>query len=122
MKNSKQIKTEITQVQQWSGPLPAPESLAKYDNIVPGAAERILVMAEKEQNHRHHTEDKTAKRQYVIAIVSVIFAFACVLALAGLVFYAIYKGSDNSTLAAVITAIAAVAGVFGARKLLRLRE
>ena len=122
MKNSKQIKTEITQVQQWSGPLPAPESLAKYDNIIPGSAERILVMAEKEQNHRHQTENKTAKRQYVLVIVSVIFAFVCVIALVGLVFYAIYKGSDNSALAAIITAIAAVAGIFGVRKLLRVKE
>lgn len=35
-----------------SGPLPAPEVLAGYDRILPGAAERILQMAEKEQNAR----------------------------------------------------------------------
>ena len=122
MKNNKQIRTEITQVQQWSGPLPAPESLAKYDSVVPGSAERILAMAEKEQNHRHQTEDKAARRQYVIAFLSVLFAFACVIALVGLVFYAIYKGSDNSALAAIITAIAAVAGIFGVRKLLRIKQ
>lgn len=31
----------------YSGPLPHPETLAKYDQIVPGAAERIITMAEK---------------------------------------------------------------------------
>ncbi|MCH8169100.1 MAG: DUF2335 domain-containing protein [Proteobacteria bacterium] len=36
----------------WSGALPRPEDLAKYNAIVPGAAERILAMAEKEQEHR----------------------------------------------------------------------
>ena len=32
-----------------SGPLPAPEILSKYDEILPGAAQRIISMAEKEQ-------------------------------------------------------------------------
>ncbi|PIQ30327.1 MAG: hypothetical protein COS35_13425 [Zetaproteobacteria bacterium CG02_land_8_20_14_3_00_50_9] len=36
-----------------SGPLPAPEDFAKYENILPGAAERILSMAENEARHRH---------------------------------------------------------------------
>lgn len=35
-----------------SGPLPAPEDLARYDDLLPGAAERIFAMAEREQNHR----------------------------------------------------------------------
>ena len=36
-----------------SGPLHAPEDFAKYENILPGAAERILSMAENEARHRH---------------------------------------------------------------------
>ncbi|MFE1574143.1 DUF2335 domain-containing protein [Comamonas odontotermitis] len=35
-----------------SGPLPAPETLAGYDQVLPGAAERILCMAEKQQESR----------------------------------------------------------------------
>lgn len=42
--------------QQYSGPLPQPADLEKYDMIVPGAAERILQMAEKEQEKRHKSE------------------------------------------------------------------
>lgn len=44
------------QIKQHSGPLPAPEALLEYDRIVPGAAERILHMAEKQQSHRHEQE------------------------------------------------------------------
>ena len=40
----------------FSGPLPPPNFLEKYNTIVPGAAERILEMAEAEQNHRHFLE------------------------------------------------------------------
>jgi uncharacterized membrane protein len=35
-----------------TGPIPPPEQLAAYDQIVPGAANRILTMAEHEQNGR----------------------------------------------------------------------
>lgn len=40
------------QAKHHSGPLPAPETLAGYEHILPGAAERILQMAEREQNAR----------------------------------------------------------------------
>lgn len=36
--------------------MPAPEDLARYDELLPGAAERILSMAEREQHHRTHLE------------------------------------------------------------------
>jgi hypothetical protein len=38
------------------GPIPAPSILRSYDEIVPGAAERIIAMAEREQEHRHAWE------------------------------------------------------------------
>lgn len=36
----------------WSGPLPPPADLEKIDRIVPGGADRLLCMAEREQIHR----------------------------------------------------------------------
>lgn len=36
----------------WSGPLPPPEALAKFNEVVPNGAERIMAMAEIEQRHR----------------------------------------------------------------------
>src|SRR5688500_16942969 len=40
------------------GPLPPPAILRDYDSIIPGAAERILQMAECEYKHRHSLEDR----------------------------------------------------------------
>jgi uncharacterized membrane protein len=110
------------EVQQWSGPMPAPESLAKYEDIIPGSAERILVMAEKEQGHRHDMEEKTSKRQLWLAIFSTFCAFVSILSLIALVVYAIYAESYNSALATIIGAIAAVAGVFSIGKFLKSKE
>lgn len=39
----------ITHAQTYAGPLPAPADFAAYDQALPGAADRILAMAEKDQ-------------------------------------------------------------------------
>ncbi len=49
-KENKKILT-VEQVQAHSGPLPDPHTLECYDRIIPGAAERILIMAEKQSAH-----------------------------------------------------------------------
>lgn len=41
------------------GPLPPPDELIKYNQAHPGAADRVIKMAELEQAHRHEC-DKTA--------------------------------------------------------------
>jgi uncharacterized membrane protein len=38
------------------GPLPPAEELAKYNQIIPNGADRIMAMAEKEQSHRQNVE------------------------------------------------------------------
>jgi len=55
---SPRIVAATTQTQVFSGPLPQPEDLAKYDQVLPGAAERILKMAEEQSAHRRSLESK----------------------------------------------------------------
>jgi uncharacterized membrane protein len=49
-------KQQTLIAQNWSGPLPPPEALARFDQIIPNGAERILRMTEQEQAHRLATE------------------------------------------------------------------
>lgn len=53
------ISHQVTVHQQsaFSGPIPPPEALAQYDQIVPGSADRIIQMAENETKHRHSLEN-----------------------------------------------------------------
>ena len=46
------VQTTQTVSQSWSGPLPPPAALEKFNDIIPGGAARILEMAEREQAHR----------------------------------------------------------------------
>lgn len=49
---SPEVIEEISQSISYSGPLPPPAMLEQYNNIAPGAANRIIAMAETEQNIR----------------------------------------------------------------------
>lgn len=44
--------TQVTQTQQWTGPLPPPAALEQFNGIIPNGAERIMRMVEEEQAHR----------------------------------------------------------------------
>ena len=48
---------------QFTGPIPPPGIIGQYNSILPGAADRILSMAEKEQEHRHKMQEKLVDSQ-----------------------------------------------------------
>lgn len=49
--------------EEYSGPLPHPEHFARFDQVVPGAAQTILDMSKAEQAHRHEWEMKALGAQ-----------------------------------------------------------
>jgi uncharacterized membrane protein len=76
---------------QWHGPLPRPEVLAQYEQLLPGSAERILVMAEKAATGEIDTADRLASAEIegartgqILAFTLTLFAFA-----AAVVFFAL---------------------------------
>jgi uncharacterized membrane protein len=85
--NQKQI-TRLTQ-QQFSGPIPHPEILHRYDQILPGAAECILSMAEEDAKHQREIENNALEfaskevkkgQQYGLAIGTLAF-LTCIIVL-----------------------------------------
>ncbi|MEN0021263.1 MAG: DUF2335 domain-containing protein [Planctomycetota bacterium] len=44
----------------FSGPLPPAQELGRYDDVLPGTAERIIAMAEREQAARHGDSERLA--------------------------------------------------------------
>jgi uncharacterized membrane protein len=116
MTKKQKISTNLSVQQSYSGPIPDPHSLAQYEQLQPGLAERIIRMAEKEAEHRHLQEDRLIKNTIKVATVSIIFAFVSVIMFCGLILYALIKGMNMATLGLAIGAIASVAGVFIAFK------
>jgi uncharacterized membrane protein len=49
--------------EQFSGPIAHPRHLREYDEILPGSAERIIQMAERQQQHNIAMESKIVSAQ-----------------------------------------------------------
>ena len=62
------------------GPLPPPEDLKGYNDVLPGAADRILAMAEGEQKHRHGMEERDLKYRASLTGLGQILGFTLGLA------------------------------------------
>jgi len=82
------------------GPLPHPVILQQYDAISPGAADRIISMAEAEAAHRRRMEEKGMLRMHRDSVLGQVFAF--LVAVAGLGSSVLIAYSGNEWAAALI--------------------
>lgn len=74
--NSEQVKRVIAEViSEFSGPIPPPNIIAGYEEVVPGAADRIIQMAEKQAAHRQSIEQMAAKIEARDSLLGILFAF-----------------------------------------------
>ena len=97
--------------EQWAGPLPPPQVLAGFNEIVPGAAERILAEFEQEAAHRRQLENRQAS---IISRDLIIGQLAALLFAIGALAVAAYSASigaqwigsivGGGTIAAVVLA------------------
>lgn len=77
------IRSLITNIETtaYQGPLPPPIYLDAYNKVLPGAADRIIAMAEKQLNERTQKEMLALKLPYQLAsrgqILGFLLAFAC---------------------------------------------
>ncbi|MGL4909425.1 MAG: DUF2335 domain-containing protein [Bacteroidales bacterium] len=108
--NGKVLRQQITQA--YSGPIPPPEALEKYEQIQPGFAERIMRLAEGEALHRRGKENILVKNAVEASRSGNVFAFISVLAFCLLIGFALYLGQDVAALTLVIASIGSVAGLF----------
>ncbi len=70
----KRVVAEVIQ-SEFSGPIPPPSIIEGYERIVPGSADRIITMAEKQSEHRQNMESKMVAAESRDGLLGVIFAF-----------------------------------------------
>lgn len=79
---------------EFSGPLPPPQILEKYETVLPGAAERVFAMAEKQAVHRQALEKKVIDSDALQALVGTVFGLVIGLFGLGSAVYCIILGHD----------------------------
>lgn len=101
-----------TQTKFYSGPLPDPETLQAYTKLIRNGGERIMVMAEKEQQKRHFQKLYVDRRMLNQSFAGQLMGFIlCIIAICGGI-YLSKIGKDTAGIAAIITALVALAGAF----------
>jgi uncharacterized membrane protein len=103
-----QVQTTQTMV----GPLPPPTILEGYEKTCPGAADRIIKMAELEQSHRHVQEGRFLRHSSSLIALGQILGFLVALFGISCGTYLVYKGRDATGLACVITTLVALVSVY----------
>lgn len=118
------VMTAVSVIEErHSGPLPAPRQMREYEEIVPGGAERIFKMAEREQLHRHgaqksnvdfrdrafsHVQGRENKGQLIA------LGLCCAILAIGL--YLIILGHPSHGTGLIIATLVGIASVFAIRK------
>ncbi len=64
-----------TRTELFSGPVPTPEVIEKYEKIYPGAAKIIFDKWDLQVKHRHHIEKSVVWSDNVKSIFGVVFGF-----------------------------------------------
>jgi uncharacterized membrane protein len=77
---------------QFSGPIPPGPLLREYDVVVPGSADRIIAMAEREQEHQHAMERAASKNPFVLEMVGLVLGATVTCVGLALGAYCIVKG------------------------------
>jgi uncharacterized membrane protein len=110
--NAAAVPTVLQQMLVSARPIPSPEELHAYDEVVPGAAERLLTIFEQQVQHRHEMERQSLQAEIHLALWGQRFAFF--VACGGLVLSGAFglTGREGSAIATFITSIVALAGLF----------
>lgn len=101
--------TTVVHSEQFSGPIAHPKHLREYEEILPGSADRIIAMAEAQQQHMISMDNKVVDKEYgdrrwgmVIGAVMFSSLIACAL---------ISAVSGNNIAAGMFLGAAAIGGV-----------
>lgn len=104
--------------EMFSGPIPDPESLKKYDSIQSGLADRLVKLAEEEQRQRQNlnrmvieneiVNQKEVNNLYGKGQWYALIAITQVLIVCGIAFYLGYPSASRDIAVVVIVALASV--------------
>lgn len=100
------------QVAAFSGPIPPPEFLRGYEDVLRGAADRILAMAERQAAHRQGLENRRLDAANLTERTGQFLAFLIAMLAIGDGIYLVSIGKDGGGLTAIIAALASLVGIF----------
>jgi uncharacterized membrane protein len=95
------ITHQKQQISLYKGPIPPADELIKYERACPGAADRIIAMAERQSVHRQGLEDKVISGNVQNEKVGMWLAFIITAGLMGIGTYLIMNNKEAIGFAAI---------------------
>jgi len=89
-----------------------PVDFAEYNQVLPGAADRILTYSELEADHRRRIENFELTSVWVAHFLGMAVTFLIAVSSIGGGIWLASRGNDASGIATIVTAIAALSGMF----------
>jgi len=113
--SSKSQNVSISQVEasSFQGPLPPPQILNDYDQTVAGSAERIISLWENQVWHRQELEKKAIESDIKQSHYGAILGFIIAMSAIGSGTFLAYIGRPTEGIAAIISALVGLIGVYG---------
>ncbi|MDO8505026.1 MAG: DUF2335 domain-containing protein [bacterium] len=90
--SDKQALIFAQKAEMFSGPIPQPEIIEKYEKILPGAAKEIFGNWGKQVTHRHHIEKVVVWSDSIKSVGGLILGFIVVMGAIGGGVYTALKG------------------------------
>jgi len=112
-RNAHNVALQKVEATSFAGPLPPPQILIQYDQIVPGCAERIISQWEGQSRHRQELEKKVIDADIQQSKLGAFLGFVVSLVTIGAGIFLAYIGQPMEGFAAIITALAGLIGAYG---------
>ena len=74
-KKNNHVIVHQEQTTQFSGPIPPPEIIERYETVYPGAAKIIFEDWDRQVRHRHELESKLVSTDNIKSLLGVVFGF-----------------------------------------------
>jgi uncharacterized membrane protein len=94
----------------YQGPLPRPDDFEAYNRVLPGAADRILRMAEKQAAHRQDLENRALRGDLAKSMMGTVLAY---ITFGGSMFGAVYLLLHDKPIESLAALIVALGSAFG---------
>lgn len=102
---------QVEEASTFSGPLPPPDLLAEYDQVLPGLADRIVTMAEKEGDSRRKLQSRAMR----LSEWGLLSAFTIPMTALGGGFYLVLDDKNAEGMGIIIAAVASLLAVYFGR-------
>lgn len=99
---------EVATATAFVGPIPPPELLAKYERTLPGLADRLVLIAENESEHRRALQRRAAR----LSELGLAAGFAIAMTALGGGIFLVHEGSSVEGMGSIILAITSLVLVF----------